>query len=177
MYAKLKYIILIFTLTGIGLGIFSFIKIGEYFYQDFYFPSVLVLLLVIFFFLPRNLKMKSKLLNIVALGMGIILFVITLAMTLEYFEMQYRGKILAEYSELNCEQMEHRFSEDIENNKLKYFSFGMFSSEKFDKSLKKIGIENYNLGCWVRDNFLCYNEWVEQYLIEKENIKITELYE
>jgi uncharacterized membrane protein len=177
MHAKLKNIILTLTLIGIGLGIFSYSKMYEFFYQEFYFPAILVILLIGFFFLPKSLKIKSKFLNLTALGIGIIFVTLTTQLTLDYLGMKRTEKILTEYHELDCEKITDRFTIDLENNEIKYFSSGLVGSGNLSKNIKKYGIENFDLGCMVYDNLNCYNKIVSNHLKDKKNININELYE
>ncbi len=177
MHTKLKNIILTLTLIGIGLGIFSYSKMYEFFYQEFYFPAILASLLIGFFFLPKSLKINSKFLNLTALGIGIIFVVLTTQLTLDYFGMKRTEKILTEYFELDCEKITDRFTVDFANNEMKYFSFGLVGSGNLTKNIKEYGIENFDLGCTIYDNLLCYNKLVSNYLKDKNNITINELYE
>ena len=176
MYAKLKNIILTLALIGIGLGIFSFSKMYEFFYQEFYIPAILAILLIAFFILPKNLKIKSKFLNLTTLGIGIVFVTMTTQLTLDYFGMQRTMNILTEYHELNCEEITDRFTVDLKNSELKYFSSGLTGSGNLSKNIKKYGIENFELGCMVYDNLNCYNKLVSNYLKDEKNININELY-
>ncbi|WP_148639257.1 hypothetical protein [Aquimarina longa] len=91
--------------------------------------------------------------------------------------MKRTENILTEYHELDCEKITDRFTTDLANNELKYFSSGLVSSGNLTENLNDYKIENFGLGCIVYDNLTCYNRLVEQYLIEKQNVKITQLYE
>ncbi|KGK29185.1 hypothetical protein [Cellulophaga sp. E6(2014)] len=177
MHAKLKNIILTLTLIGIGLGIFSYSKMYEFFYQEFYFPAILAILLITFLFLPKNLKIKSRFLNLTVLGIGILFVTLTTQLTLDYFGMKRTEKILTEYHELDCEKITDRFTTDLANNEMKYFSSGLVGSGKLSENIKKYGIENFDLGCMVYDNLNCYNALVSTYLKKEQNITINELYE
>jgi len=178
MYVKLKYIILTILILGIGLGIFSFYKLHENGYQtEFYVPLILVGLSVIFFFLPRNLKIKSKVLTLSAFGISIVFLVLTMNLTSTHFSNERYRKILMEYSELNCEEMKDQFSIDLKNNELKHFSGGFTGTGNLGKNLKKYDIEHFDLGCIIRGNLMCYSELVWDYLKKNENVEITQLYE
>ena len=177
MYTKLKSIILTLTLIGIGFGVFSYSKMYEFFYQEFYFPAILAILLIVFFFLPKSIKIKSKYLTLTALGIGIVFITLTTQLTLDYFEMKRTEKILTEYHELDCKKITERFKTDLANNKVKYFSSGLVSSGNLSENIKKYGIENFDLGCMVYENLNCYNKLVSNYLKDKKDININELYE
>jgi len=177
MYAKLKYIILTLLLIGIGLTIFNYTKLSEYeSFSTFNFPIVLFSLLTIFFFLPRSLKMKSKKLTLTALGIGIIFLTTSAYTTSEYYESQRFGKILAEYSNLECDEMKEKFAADLKNNELKYSSGGMFSNETLSKNLKKNGIEEFYQGCIITVQFDCYKELLSEYLKKEKNVDLVNLY-
>ncbi len=178
MYAKLKYIILALLISGIGFGIFSYYKLSDNGFQtEFYLPAILVGLIIIFFFLPRNLKMKSKILTFSAFGIATVLLLLTVNLTLTHFSTERYKKTLSEYQELNCEQMHERFAIDLKNNDLKFFSGGIAGSGNLTKNLKKYDIENYDLGCIVYGSLMCYSELVSNYLKEKESVEIAQLYE
>ncbi len=177
MHVKLKNIILTLTLIGIALGVFSYSKMYEFFYQEFYFPAILAILLIIFLFLPKDLKTKSKFLNLTALGIGIVFLTLTTQLTLDYFGMKRTERILTEYHELDCEKITDRFTTDLAKNEVKYFSSGLVGSGNLSENIKKYGVENFDLGCMVYDNLNCYNELVSNYLKKEQNITINELYE
>ncbi len=176
MYTKLKTLILTLTLIGIGFGVFSYSKMYEFFYQEFYFPAVLAILLIVFFFLPRSLKIKNKLLTLTMLGIGIVFVSLTTQLTLDYFGLKRTEKVLTEYHELDCEKITERFKTDVANNEVKYFSSGLVGSRNLSENIKKYGIENFDLGCMVYKNLNCYNKLVSDYLKEKKDININELY-
>lgn len=90
-------------------------------------------------------------------------------------EMKRYEAITTEYESLNCEKMKAKFEIDLKRNQLKYFSFGMFDSQKLNKNLKKLDIENFHQGC-VLSPLNCYNKFVENYLLVSKNKKIEDLY-
>jgi len=79
--------------------------------------------------------------------------------TVEYFETERRNKVMSAYSMLDCSEMEKKFSTDLKNNTLKYFSNGMFHNETLNKNLKKNNIEEFYQGCIKTVNFDCYREF------------------
>ncbi|AXP81616.1 hypothetical protein CJ739_2543 [Mariniflexile rhizosphaerae] len=177
MYAKLKYIILILLLIGLGLSIFNYTKLSEYeSISKFYLPVTLFSLLIIFIFLPRQWKMKSKKLTLTALGIGILFSLVSAFSTCEHFDNERRNKIFAQYSELDCNQMKNQFKTDLENNELKYFTGGMFYNEKFGKELDKLGIEEFYQGCIITVNFECYRNLLGEHLKKEKNIDLDELW-
>ena len=90
--------------------------------------------------------------------------------------MEKYEKTLSEYEKLDCDQLKSRFEKDIENNEIKYFSGGFAGTGNLTKNLKKYNIQNFDQGCVVRMNLFCYSELVAEYLKEKENIDIGNLY-
>lgn len=178
MYSKLKYIILTITLFGIGFGIYSYFNLSDNGYQtEFYLPVILVGLIIIFFFLPRSLKMKSRILTFSALGIAIMCLLMTINLTLNHFSIERYEKTLTAYGELSCEQMSKQFAIDLKNDELKYFSFGLVGSGNLTKNLKKYDIQNFDLGCIIRGNLICYSELISEHLKEKENVEIVHLIE
>ena len=182
MYSKLKYIILTILLAGIGFGIFSYMKFSDYgndymnFIQfEYLLPTVLIGLIIIFFFLPRRLKEKNQILTFSTLGISVINLILCLNLTLNYFSIRRTSNLLTEYSNLNCEQMDKQFEKDLENDELKYFSFGLVGSGNLTSNLSEYNIENFDMGCSVYSNYLCYNKLVDEYLKINENIEIIQL--
>ncbi|MDT0540203.1 hypothetical protein [Croceitalea sp. P059] len=112
-----------------------------------------------------------------ALGIGILFSIVSAFSTYEYFDNERRNKIFVEYSALTCEEMNKRFSKDLENDELKHFSGGFAGTGNLGKNLKKYDIEHFDLGCIIQGNLMCYSELVGDYLKEKENVEITELSE
>jgi len=165
MYAKLKYIILTILMIKIGLAIFCYFKFyqGLYLYE-FHLPTILTGLIIIFFFLPRNLKIKNNLLTISALGISILGFIIILNLTLTNFYHLNQGEMINEYIELSCEEMENRFYKDKKNKEIKFFHFNSFYVDSLNVELKRYGITYYGMGSLYQENFNCYNKFVADYL-------------
>lgn len=68
-----------------------------------------------------------------------------------------------------CEKAKTQFQIDLENEDLKYFTFGIGIDEEFNKKLEdEYGLEVYHMGCIVHSSYKCYNEQVEK------KIKITD---
>ena len=121
--------------------------------------------------------MKSIKLTLTSLGVGILFSLVSAFSTYDYFDNERRNKIFAQYSALNCEEMNERFAKDLENDELKHFSGGFAGTGNLGKNLKKYNIEHFDLGCIIQGNLMCYSELVWDYLKEKENVEIDELYE
>lgn len=174
MYAKLKYIILTILMIKIGLAIFCYFKFyqGLYLYE-FHLPTILTGLIIIFFFLPRNLKIKNNLLTFFTLGITVFSFIIILNLTLTNFYHESINRMLNEYRALSCEQMENRFYEDKKNEEIKFFHFNSFYVDSLNVELKSYGVTYYGMGSLYQENFNCYNKLVVDHL--KDNNAHTEL--
>lgn len=99
----------------------------------------------------------------------------TVDYSIKRYEAQRCQVITSEYESLNCGNMKAKFESDLQRHQLKYFSFGMFDSEKLNKNLKKFDMENFHQGC-VLSPLKCYNQLVEKYLLRSRNTKISDLY-
>jgi hypothetical protein len=178
MYKKLKYIILTIFILGTGFGVYSYLNISYIEFQTEFYPAIFLAgLIIIFYFLPRMLKMKNRILTLSALGIAIVFLLLTISMTLTHFSNKRYENVLTEYSELSCEEMKNRFETDLESDELKHFSGGIAGTGNLEKNLRKYNIEHFNLGCMVSGNLMCYSEFVSKYLKEKENVEINELWE
>ena len=120
-------------------------------------------------------KLKNIILTLTLIG--IVFVALTTQVTLDYFGMKRTEKILTEYHELDCEKITNRFTTDLANKELKYFSSGLVGSGNLSENIKKYDVENFDLGCMVYDNLNCYNKLVSNYLKKEQNITINELYE
>ncbi len=177
MYTKLKYIILSLLIIGIGLLIFNYINLSEYdTFSKFYPPIILIILTIIFFFLPRKLKTENKKLPFTGLGIAIIFLGISIISTLEYLDEERMNKVFYDYSQLECDQLKDKFNSDLKKNDLKFFSGGMFYNKLLGEILKENGIEEYFQGCLINSDFDCYSELVAQYLKKEKQIDLTKLY-
>ena len=102
-------------------------------------------------------------------------FGISLALNLylvtQIYETAQTNKIYAEYSEIEtCEEMEKRFTTDLNNGEIKYFQFGIGYDIELAKTLKeKYKIESIGMGCTIQSEYDCYNKLVNEYLKEKHN--------
>jgi hypothetical protein len=121
--------------------------------------------------------MKIQILNYFALGISIILLLLSIDLTLNHLSNERYESILTEYGELSCEEMKDKFTMDLENDELKHFSGGFAGTGNLGKNLRKYDIEHFDLGCIIRGNLMCYSKFVSKHLKEKENVEINELYE
>lgn len=86
------------------------------------------------------------------------------------------NKIYAEYAEIEtCEEMKKRFETDLKNGEIKYFQFGIGYDNELEKTLKnRYNIETFGMGCTIQPEIECYNQLVNEYLIEKHNDSIID---
>ncbi len=67
---------------------------------------------------------------------------------------------------------ENQFKIDLEENDVKYFTFGMGEDEEFRAELEeRFGLKVYHLGCSTTPPFDCYNKKVEQVVFESNSEK------
>ncbi|MCF8714481.1 hypothetical protein JM658_06510 [Joostella atrarenae] len=118
--------------------------------------------------------MKSRILTYFAFGIALIALSLTVNLTFEHYSIERYEKTLTEYHELSCEQMNKRFANDLKNDELKYFSGGFAGTGNLTQNLKKYDVENFDLGCTLYGNLMCYSELVSEYLKEKENVQIAQ---
>ena len=181
MKSKTKYLLLILSIVGLSLILFNEYKA----YSDWSIVPELELskglfvIGIISFGLYFLIKKWRKVLTKVMIGAFSLCLAQNLYLVAEYYRITQSQKRLSEYSELNtCEEMENRFAADLKNDKIKYFSFGLVSDEEFTKKMKsEFGIENFNLGCTVYSEKICYNKLVEKHIEENYAKSINKLTE
>ncbi len=179
MNSKTKYIILTLAISAFGLLIFNN-------YKTYYWYSItpeleiaigLFAIGIICFGLYFLLKKWRNILTKIIIGTFSLCMAQNLYLVAEYYrEIQSQNR-LSEYHELEtCEEMENRFETDLKDRKLKYFSFGLAADEKYSKRMKtELGIENFNLGCTVYSEKICYNKLVENHIKKKYGKTINEI--
>ena len=181
MYKKVKYILL--TLSLLGLLIFCY----EY-YQNFngnYFlgisesgikiSAVLLVLILVFFALPREYKQRNNKLTVFAVGIILVFLLHNLNRSYIYYSDYRYNKVMTEYQNLGCDKMQDRFKSDLSNNNLKFFSGGIAHNEGLRKYLKKEGIEEFFQGCLVNRELECYTDLVVEYLEKEKNTDFNEI--
>jgi hypothetical protein len=178
--AKTKYILLILGISAFGLSIYN--KYNAYTETSFnpveleyakVFLGIGILCVGLYYFNKNWRNLMTKIM-IGAFGICLVLNLYLIAQIYESKQIQNR---LSEYHEMDCEKITDRFKADLKNKEIKYFSGGFVGSGNLSKNVKQYGIENFELGCQVYDNLECYNKLVRNYLKDKKNININELYE
>lgn len=168
MYAKLKYTILVLFLTGFiaYLCLIYCPTMNEFGAFDFEFNFCLVLgiIVVVFFFLPRNLKVRNKFVVLLAMLASIFLLIIEADLYSKQLKIEREYTVIDEYQKIPCEKMNRRFLSDLNNGDLKYFNYGIFYPVNMLRNSKRNNIEDFYLGCEIYGNRGCYNSLVERYL-------------
>ena len=181
MKSKTIYLLLILSIVGLSLILFNEYKA----YSDWSivpeleFAKGLFVIGIISLGLYFLIKKWRKVLTKVMLGAFSLCLAQNLYLVAEYYRITQSQKRLSEYSELKtCEEMENRFATDLENDKIKYFSFGLVSDEEFTNKMKsEFGIENFNLACTIYSEKICYNKLVEKHIEKNYATSIDKLIE
>lgn len=149
----------------------------DYFQSDVYFQILggMILLTVVYLFLPREVKIEHQRLLI----FPILLLLIGLSLNVEIY---YRhllterfSEVFRDYGSLDCDELHSRFFEDLKKGELKYFSVGIAPPE-IEEDFADIDIENYHQGTFFSGHLQCYNELVEQHVKYTYNVDIGSLF-
>ncbi|GAA4239219.1 hypothetical protein GCM10022291_32700 [Postechiella marina] len=185
MYEKTKYIILILFL--IGTMLFSYDCFQNFSGNKIWGISELritasifiIILITIYFFLPKKFKQTQNKLTIGIIVITLFLLSFNINPVLKYYREFRFEKIMTEYKNTDCEKMSLKFDSDIEKNRLKLFiSGGLYNTEV----AKKHEIEIFNNGTYdliigVGKNLNCYNDLVEEYFLTEFAVDLkAELY-
>jgi len=173
----MKKAILILTLLCLAiyvlnhfLGIDTFVYIGQLINPTFIFLFSGLVLFGLTWFL-KTLKKRLFFLSVFLLTISLFLGL------MDTLAIQKNKKL--QYSSIDsCFEMENKFEDDLKNKELKFFTYGFSTDKKLNNYLKrKYNIQTYHKGCVVFGVPLCYNEKVNQYLINNYNdYKINEIY-
>ncbi len=176
MTSKTKYSIIIIAVVGLVFLIFSSIK---WMYWELEYLLIAKILYIIGFislglyFLAKDWRKVLTKIMLYAFSISLILSVY---LSYQYYEWNKHYEILNEYEQIaTCEKLKERFATDLENSELKYFQFGFGFDIELQRSLKnKYGIESFGMGCLVDMKMECYNDLVNNYLIEKHNDRVLD---
>ncbi len=179
MKSKTKYLLLILSIVGLSLMIFNNVKMYYWasIIEELEFAKIsfaIGILSLGLYYLVK--KWRNRLTKIMIIAFGVCL-VLNLYLTAEYYKSIQIQNRLSEYSKFDtCEEMEKRFATDLKDGKLKYFSFGLISDNELTKRMKtNFGIDNFNLGCTVYSEKICYNKLVENHIKNKYGKSINEI--
>lgn len=175
LYQKSKYTTLLLFLFGICYCVYNYINVEYFSYFEIKILLILFLCIVVFFFLPRRLKSEITVLPILAILICIVIIFQNSSISIDTYRLRQENQILSEYSTRDCTLAQKKFTKDLDNKSLKYFSFGMGYPINLSKKLKKYNVEYFHQGCTSDGGYYCYNILVENYLYQKFNIKIADL--
>lgn len=172
MYKKLKHIIIMTFLLGIGLEILGYLKFGKNEYlSDLGISFIFTGIIILYLTLPRNFKIKSPFLSFSVLVVSLMNFVFISFFNFTHFSNIEILKIRNEYFNLTCEEVLSKFEIDKKNQEIKYFHFNMFNVESLEEKLGKAGVEYHFMGCLVHESLECYNNLVMEYLKSEHNLE------
>ncbi len=176
---KNKYYIVTLFLISFIYTILNYIKFQDlniYEFIEFKIILVLIFLETMYFFLSKKYKSENKIIKISSIITALIIILLNINLNNTMNQIKLENKILINYKLINCENIKAKFELDLKNNDLKYFSGGLFNSDKLTQNLNNFKIKNINQGCYINSNLSCYDKLIENYLQEKLNVKINDLY-
>jgi hypothetical protein len=107
------------------------------------------------------------------------IFIISVFLLLIFINKQIQvnrfNKVVSEYLQINNYlEAKDLFERDLENNELKYFTYGMFYNKSYYRKLKrKYNLEIFHMGCIIEGRLSKYNFYIEENILkyeDKENI-------
>mgnify|MGYP003631407372 CR=1 FL=1 len=174
MNSKTKYSIILIALIGLVFLIFSSIKWMYWELEYLLIAKILFLIGIISFILYFLTKDWRKILTRIMLFSFSISLIFSIYLSYAYFEREKSIAIMTKYERANCESLKEFFATDLKNKKIKFFQYGMGTDVELHEKLKsKYGIESFGMGCMKLSTIDCYNELVNNYLIEKHNDSIV----
>ena len=167
-----KKIIPIIFILGLLLAILNLYLFQHLIYAELLFIldiSILLSMLLVFI-LSKTKWLSSNRYYIVKQVFISVFLLVNIAYGIKYYSMFLRDQKINFYSEITtCDQMKLQFQEDVKNNEIKYFNFGIaggFEGKEYHPE-KGIYIDNFGLGCLIFGEFQCYNRLVDEYLKEE----------
>ncbi|MDG5493243.1 hypothetical protein [Psychroserpens sp. SPM9] len=125
----------------------------------------------ILYFLAKNWR---KVLTKIMLLTFSISLILSVYLSYQYYEWNKYVETKIEYEKYNCDELKKQFEADLKSGGIKYFQYGMGPDNELHKNLKeKYGIQCYSMGCMKFSPIDCYNDLVNNYLIEKHNDSIV----
>jgi prepilin signal peptidase PulO-like enzyme (type II secretory pathway) len=118
--------------------------------------SVIFLILTLISVTTHTIKRTTKTFNS-SIIVASIFFLLNTVLVTEIVALEIHGAKLY--------KIEKQLETDLENDDLKYFTFGMGIDEEYNSKLEDMyGLEVYHMGCIVYSSYVCYNELVEKEL-------------
>lgn len=176
----MKRIISVLIIFSLLLIISNHIVINRFGYnsKSIILTSVVFLSVGLFFaFVNSFLKeKKNKIVSLLTVFVLSISIFIGINNSVSISKYKKYENLFYEYNSIEtCEEMETRFNDDLKNNELKYFSYGIGADKKLIKYLKrKYKIETFIEGCTIFGPKPCYNRLLNEYLKEKHNDSIID---
>jgi prepilin signal peptidase PulO-like enzyme (type II secretory pathway) len=128
--------------------------------------SVIFLILTLISVTTHTIKRTTKTFNS-SIIVASIFFLLNTVLVTEIVALEIHGAKLYKIEKQleTCEKAKNQFRIDLENDDLKYFTFGMGIDEEYNSKLEDMyGLEVYHMGCIVYSSYVCYNELVEKEL-------------
>ncbi|MFC4635944.1 hypothetical protein ACFO3O_18680 [Dokdonia ponticola] len=168
-----KKIIAILFMLGLLLAI---LNVYLFYYWYIYIEWILILnfavlaALLLIFFLNKKQFLSTKRHHLLKRVFISVFLLINITYGIKYYSMFLRNQKVDFYAKIaTCDQMKLQFQEDVKNNEIKYFNFGItggVDGREYHPE-KGIYIDNFGLGCLIYGEFQCYNKLVNEYLKEE----------
>lgn len=174
MKSRTKYLIIVISVIGFILLIFNSIKWRYWGLINLLTTKILYTIGFIAFIIYYRFKKKEKLLiNIMFFSFSIsLIFNVYLINT--YLKREKSIAIKIKYENANCEKLKNYFETDLKNEEIKFFQYGIgIDIELYENLKSKYGIESIGMGCMKLPTIDCYNNLVNNYLIEIYNDSIV----
>lgn len=170
MKSKTKYLILLVAIVGLIFLIFSSIKWMYWDLEYLLLAKILYAIGLISFVCYFSVNNWQKILMKLMLPSFLVSLIISVYLSYAYFDLEKSIATTTKYESANCDELKGFFATDLKNNEVKYFQYGMGPDIELFQNLKsKYGIESYGMGCIKLSTIECYNDLVNNYLIEKHN--------
>ncbi len=174
MKPKTKYSIILIAIVGLIFLIFSSIKWMYWELEYLLFAKILFAIGFISSIIYFSAKDWRKILTKIMLFSFSISLILSVYLSYAYFEREKSIATITKYERANCDELKELFAEDFENEEVKFFQYGMGTDIELYENLKsKYGIESYGMGCVKLSTIDCYNDLVNNYLIQKHNDSIV----
>ncbi|MCK8482262.1 sugar porter family MFS transporter [Psychroserpens algicola] len=174
MTSKTKYSIILIAVIGLIFLIFSSIKWMYWQLEYLLIAKILYgigIICLVLYFLAKDWR---KTLTKIMLTTFSVSLVISAYLSYEHYEMKRRNEIATKYEKANCNELKELFATDLKNDEIKFFQYGMGTDIELYENLKsKYGIESFGMGCMKFSTIDCYNDLVNEHLIEKYNDSIV----
>ena len=175
MTSKTKYSIILIAVIGLILLIFSSIKWMHWGIEYLLIAKILFLIGLISFVLYFLAKDWQKTLTKIMLFSFSISLILSTYLSYAYFEREKTIALITKYERANCNELKELFATDLKNKDIKFFQYGMGTDIELQENLEsKYGIRSFGMGCVKFSTIDCYNDLVNNYLIERFNDSIVD---